>query len=218
MPLSGQGMLVTMMDVDPEKDQDFNRWYDKEHLADRVILPGFLEARRYVAVDASPRYLNYYTTTSFDVLVGPEYLHARRNHTPWGRQHVPHFRNSTRFVAAVSASRGQGRGGYNAFMRIRPEATGQDKLRQEIVSKFDAILDLDELISLHLLESQSEGAPFAPEDYAAGRADWYWMIEATSQDALDGILGSLSLSQGQRISAGIYRLMWDLCKAELNPA
>ncbi|HYD32592.1 MAG TPA: hypothetical protein VEB64_17245 [Azospirillaceae bacterium] len=71
MPLSGTGMLVNFMDVDPAEEYDFNRWYDKEHLAERVAIPGFLEARRYVAEEGSAKYLALYTTETFDVLVEP---------------------------------------------------------------------------------------------------------------------------------------------------
>ncbi len=28
MPLAGQGMLLTSMDIDPAHEADFNRWYD----------------------------------------------------------------------------------------------------------------------------------------------------------------------------------------------
>src|SRR5207245_2244198 len=49
MPLAGKGMLITLMDADPAEERDFNQWYDKEHLIERVSIPGFLEARRYVA-------------------------------------------------------------------------------------------------------------------------------------------------------------------------
>ena len=52
MPLSGKGMLVSRMNISPEHEQEFNRWYDKEHLAERVAIEGFLEARRYVAIAA----------------------------------------------------------------------------------------------------------------------------------------------------------------------
>jgi hypothetical protein len=49
MPLAGEGMLLTSMDIDPSDEADFNRWYDREHLLERVAIEGFLEARRYVA-------------------------------------------------------------------------------------------------------------------------------------------------------------------------
>ena len=44
-----KAMLLTSMDIDPSDDAEFNRWYDREHLEERVAIPGFLEARRYIA-------------------------------------------------------------------------------------------------------------------------------------------------------------------------
>ena len=54
MPIAGKGMLLTSMDVDAPHEADFNRWYDREHLEERVAIDGFIEARRYIAVDGSP--------------------------------------------------------------------------------------------------------------------------------------------------------------------
>jgi hypothetical protein len=45
MPLAGKGMLLTSMDIDPSHEAEFNRWYDREHLEERVAIDGFLEAR-----------------------------------------------------------------------------------------------------------------------------------------------------------------------------
>ena len=54
MPLAGKGMLLTSMDVDAADEAEFNRWYDREHLEERVAIEGFLEARRYVAHQGKP--------------------------------------------------------------------------------------------------------------------------------------------------------------------
>ncbi len=54
MPLAGKGMLLTSMDVDAADEAEFNRWYDSEHLEERVAIEGFLEARRYVARQGKP--------------------------------------------------------------------------------------------------------------------------------------------------------------------
>ena len=54
MPLAGKGMLLTSMDIDPSDEAEFNRWYDREHLEERVAIDGFLEARRYVAHQGQP--------------------------------------------------------------------------------------------------------------------------------------------------------------------
>ena len=60
MPIAGQGMLLTSMDVDPLHEAEFNRWYDREHLEERVAIDGFVEARRYVAHDARPKYGHFH--------------------------------------------------------------------------------------------------------------------------------------------------------------
>ena len=73
MPMAGKGMLLTSMDIDASDKADFNRWYDREHLQERVAIEGFLEARRYIAHDASPKYLCLYSTSTIDVLDGPAY-------------------------------------------------------------------------------------------------------------------------------------------------
>ena len=76
MPMPGKGMLLTSMDIDPAHEAEFNRWYDREHLAERVAIEGFIEARRYVAHDAKPKYLSLYSTETFDVLDSPAYRTA----------------------------------------------------------------------------------------------------------------------------------------------
>jgi len=40
MPLAGKGMLITSMDVDAADEPEFNIWYDREHLSERVAIEG----------------------------------------------------------------------------------------------------------------------------------------------------------------------------------
>jgi hypothetical protein len=219
MPLSGKGMLITLMDADPGEERDFSQWYDKEHIIERVSIPGFLEARRYVAVAAEPKYLNFYPTETLDVLRSPDYLKALQNPTAWTRHHMPRFRNFTRAVARVTASRGQGRGGALAFSRIRASAADRTELRNAVTAELDAVLD--QVISAHLLESDPELSK--PADAAApdvGSADWYVVVEATDEPAVrqlaDQRFGSRAkLPRAETIAFGTYRLLWDLAKAEL---
>jgi len=41
VPIAGKGMLLTSMDIDPAHEGEFNRWYDREHLEERVAIEGF---------------------------------------------------------------------------------------------------------------------------------------------------------------------------------
>jgi hypothetical protein len=216
MPLSGQGMLITLMDADPTEEPDFNQWYDKEHLIERVSIPGFLEARRYVAVAAEPKYLNFYTTETVDVLRSAAYLEKLQNPTQWTRHHTSRFRNFNRAVARVSVSRGQGRGGAVAFSRVRPSGADKGDLRKRITTELGAVLD--QIISGHLLESDPELSK--PTDTAApdiGSSDWYVVVEATDEQNVRQLAEErfAKLQGAELISFGTYRLLWDLAKAEL---
>src|ERR1700712_4629591 len=110
MPLAGKGMLLTSMDIDPSDEADFNRWYDREHLEERVAIDGFLEARRYVAHQGKPKYLCLYSTATAAVLGSPIYRAVLANQTEWSKANMARFANFIRAVARISISRGKGRG------------------------------------------------------------------------------------------------------------
>jgi hypothetical protein len=43
----GSTVMVVMMEVDPEHEEAFNRWYNEEHLPERIGIPGYVSARRF---------------------------------------------------------------------------------------------------------------------------------------------------------------------------
>ncbi len=43
----GTTILVVMMEVDEADDAVFNKWYDEEHLPERMSIPGYVSARRF---------------------------------------------------------------------------------------------------------------------------------------------------------------------------
>jgi hypothetical protein len=44
-----KGILLAMLDIEPEYTEEYNRWYDLDHLAEHISKPDVLSARRYVA-------------------------------------------------------------------------------------------------------------------------------------------------------------------------
>ena len=62
------GLLLMMTDIDPANEADFNRWYEEEHLDERMAIPGFINARRFTALEGGPKYLALYDLESPDVL------------------------------------------------------------------------------------------------------------------------------------------------------
>ncbi|MET0706170.1 MAG: hypothetical protein ABWY64_03260 [Tardiphaga sp.] len=222
MPMAGTGMLMTSMDIDAAHEREFNAWYDREHLAERVAIPGFLEARRYVAVDAAPKYLGLYSTENFDVLDSDAYRTALANQTSWSKANIGRFQNMLRSVARITVSRGQGRGAALGLVRIRPPADGADALRAAIVALLDPG-SLDGIISMHLMESDPRLSKPLTDDPAApnpAARDWYVLIDGTDADAVAWLMagrfdGAIAAASATLISAGTYRLMWDLAKSDL---
>ena len=43
----GNNILVVMMDVEPGREAEFDRWYNEEHLPERLEIPGYVSARRF---------------------------------------------------------------------------------------------------------------------------------------------------------------------------
>jgi hypothetical protein len=222
MPLAGKGMLLTSMDIDPSDEIEFNRWYDREHLEERVAIDGFLEARRYVALNASPKYLCLYSTTTIDVLDSPAYRARLANPTDWSKKTMARFKNMIRAVGRITLSRGQGRGAVLGIVRLRPQAGGEASLRATLTERLDPAT-LDGIVSMHLIESDpSLSGPTAEIAAGAASGDWFVLIDGTSAEATAAALasrltGTLAPGQATQISSGIYELMWDLAKSDIPP-
>ena len=81
----GSVISVVFADVDPEMDDEWNRWYNEEHIPDLLKMPGYLDAARYEAVRGSPRYLAIYEHENFGVFSTPERNAYRDNPPEWTR-------------------------------------------------------------------------------------------------------------------------------------
>src|SRR5262245_36969241 len=96
---TSQGLLLVMADIDQAIEHDFNQWYEQEHLAERMAMPGFLRARRFKVVEGSPKYLALYDLESPDVLKSADYQHViGAGKSAWTRRMEGQFGSLTRNV------------------------------------------------------------------------------------------------------------------------
>ena len=79
----GDGLLMVYCDVAAEHEEEFNRWYNEEHIPERLAIPGVLNAARYQAVDGAPKYLACYELASPDAWYAEAWQQWLRNPTPW---------------------------------------------------------------------------------------------------------------------------------------
>jgi hypothetical protein len=68
-----KGLLLVTMESALNDDDEFNAWYDNEHIPERAAVPGFLSALRYVCRSGFPRYLAVYDLEHADVLKSDAY-------------------------------------------------------------------------------------------------------------------------------------------------
>ena len=69
------GLLLFMTDIDAAHEAEFHRWYEEEHLTERMAIPGFITARRFQAIEGGPKYLALYDLETPDVLQSAAYRH-----------------------------------------------------------------------------------------------------------------------------------------------
>jgi hypothetical protein len=108
--MADKGFLLVTMQPPPALEEEFNAWYDTEHLPERLAVPGFETALRFVCLDGHPRYLAMYDLANPEVLQTPEYLRvAFENSSPWTRrilQRVRVYRASGRQIYPGAAATG----------------------------------------------------------------------------------------------------------------
>ena len=85
-----KGLLLTLTEPPAAMEEEFNAWYDTEHLPERLSISGFHSARRWVdphAPAGSGKYLATYELDSPQALQTPEYLaHVGDHFTPWSKR------------------------------------------------------------------------------------------------------------------------------------
>jgi len=102
--------LLVLTDIDAEYENDFNHWYDDEHVPERVAVPGVRAAHRFVRADIPapsaptgptqlilpPKYLVIYDLDHSDVVRGDAWMSLSGVVTPLWERVTPHMRNTIR--------------------------------------------------------------------------------------------------------------------------
>jgi hypothetical protein len=113
----GTGLLMVWADIDAEHEEEYHRWYDEEHIARLLAIPGFRSAGRYVALKGGPRNLALYELETPEVLRTAAFLDEVR------------FRSSPRRVGASGGTIGRN---YliNGYRQIFPMHTHPIEMTQ----------------------------------------------------------------------------------------
>ena len=193
MTLKGIGMLCTRMDIDPTEEAEFNRWFDKEHMEERVSTPGFFDARRYESLTGTPQYLNLYETKSIKVFDSSVYRERLANQTKWSLKMMAKFKNFNRTVGQISVSQGIGHGAFMGFVWLKPVEGREEDLRNWFaLQEFPVLIEMDNILSAHVLEADPvlsgppPGVPISATKDEKGD-NWFVIIEGTNSKILSDV-------------------------------
>jgi hypothetical protein len=134
MSLAGEGVVAIWNGIRPEGRADFYEWHNREHMPERVSIPGFRRGRRYIALEGHPEFFTLYETATPQVLSGADYLARLNSPTPWTRRATQHFTDTARSLCRVAVSLGGGAGGWLMTWRY-DVAAGRESDQQRALEK-----------------------------------------------------------------------------------
>ncbi len=216
MALSGSAAMVLFYDIVPDAIDDHDDWHTHEHFEERVSIPGFLRASRWVNDSGGPRYLALYEVEVVKVLSDAPYLERLNNPTPWTRKTMPGFRGMTRGFCRLSASAGLGLGSSLLALRFSPAPGKENDLRTWLSDRvLPALAPRRGLTSAHLFEPAAQ-PPMTKEQALRGKdAEMPWVLlvtgyraETVDQAGAEDLLDAQLESHGAAAPAirGKYRL------------
>jgi hypothetical protein len=210
---SAQGELFIWTNVEEVYEEDFNRWYDREHMEERAAIPGFIWARRYRAVgDGKCRYLALYRTRDVDVFVSAPYRKAFENQTQWSLTNFGRMFGNTRRVTIVTPVIGKGTGSALSLIQLGDLATAQ-RAAQET-----GALAGEEtgFLAARVLFPDPELSTPLPTKGANNFIEPFLILETTTE----AVAGQLGQRVTQKLSIApnkltTFNLLWDLRSEDL---
>ena len=223
--LAGEAFVAIWHDIAPEGKEDFYEWHNREHMPERVGIPGFRRGRRYIAEWGRPAYFNLYEVDTPEVLTGQDYLGRLNNPTPWTRRAVAYFRNVSRSLCQVGASLGCGQGGVIMTWRFETVPGEEDNCRRFLTREaLPAIVQRPGLVGGHLGVADRSGSEIVTEEKKAREGTtlvpgWIILLEGISAAALEKAAEPLLGVEPLRthgavdpIERGVYRLEYSCAK------
>ncbi len=90
------GLLVVQIEVEPDYANELNDWYEKEHIPERLAMPGFRSAKRYVNSEGAPAYLAIYDLEYPEAATNSTYMSQAPSE--WMQRLRPHWTSVSRSV------------------------------------------------------------------------------------------------------------------------
>jgi hypothetical protein len=205
MSLAGEGIVAIWNGIRPEGRAEFFEWHTREHMLERVAIPGFRRGRRYIALEGHPEFFTLYETETTAVLTGADYLARLNSPTPWTRRAAAPFTDTSRSLCRVALSLGPGEGGLIMTWRLDSEPGRQ------VEEKLKDVIGRPGICGVHLGIADRAGSDIQTEE-KKGRPKamvpgWVVLVEGSAERAaLEAACGEISF--GNPVERGLYQLQY----------
>jgi hypothetical protein len=206
------GILAIFNNVASGREAEFETWFQQEHLAERLAIPGFLIGRRHEAVSAWPRYFNFYVTQSIGVLKSAAYLGRLDDPTPMTRTVMSEiFKDMIRTVCHRTFRLGRMRGAGVVTVRFceQPDeaalqATLESLVRDKAVACGEIWIAADRLEFPVSMEERLRGGD--------RKIEGCLLVETLRTPDAERVAAELA-SEFRGTEIGVYRLLCEIAPA-----
>jgi hypothetical protein len=211
-------LLCAWVDVLPQDRNEFQNFHDREHMFERLAVPGFRRGRRFGAISASSEFLILYEVDDLATLASETYLARLNAPTPWTLRSIPLVRKARRANIKLAYSRGHARGGV--VLCIRFDSTDFSTWSNGTRELCDQLILLPGILAIRAGTSDELTSNIETAESITGGRTGHWVrqgveqvliVEAVSADVLrplleDALSEQCLINHGARVrtDAGIY--------------
>lgn len=203
----GHAAVLIWNDVAPEGRAQFYEWHDKEHIPERIALPGFRRGRRLRKPGHSPEWLTIYEADDVSALVSPQYLARLNAPTPATAATLKYFHNTSRAVCRLVRSIGSSTGGYMLAVRLDVAAANAEAMRKYLQrDAFPRLTARRGVVAAHLLAADMSASYVSTAESSTRTFDvpgWVLLFEASTSDAASEAVAAIDQEALTRLGVRI---------------
>ena len=153
--LAGTGLVVIWNGIRDDKREDFMEWHPRQHMVERLSIPGFLRGRRCIALEGAPDFLTIYELESPDVLLTDVYRQRLANPTDWSSATLPAFTDNTRGACRVLFTEGYAMGGFILTVRFAAEDGREAALIEAVREAMPRLASMPRITGAHFAQNDT---------------------------------------------------------------
>jgi hypothetical protein len=180
------GFLAIWCEIGADDLDDYRAWLTREHIADRIFLPGFLGMRLFASPGNECAHFFLYLAEGLHVFSGEGYRKVLDSPSPWTKRLMPRFGAFDRAIGEQAIKIGLGFGSHVAVARVRTDAGGGQTAATH--ARLRAFLDIRDVVGVRWLvtDRRTTGAASREKTMrtavaSEGDFDYLLVVEAMSE-------------------------------------